>query len=188
MTADKTASVAESLWSRGVLFVEVPLHSQTSVEAFRSALSVRPKVGESFLGVGSVRNMKDYAFAVELGADFTVSPGLFPDVCRVALENNLLHLPGVFTPTEVGLALDLGYTNVKVFPAAALGPQGFRALLDPYPEISLLAVGGINLTNAPDFIAAGAVGVGIGSAITHQTNGLEQSILELKNITRLTSR
>ena len=73
--------------------------------------------------------------------------------------------PGAFTPTEIVAAWRAGADIVKVFPATSLGPQFFRDLRGPLPEVRLMPTGGVTVENARDFLAAGAALVGIGTAL-----------------------
>lgn len=174
-----TVAIAESLWEQGVSLVEIPLHSQTSLEAFAAAHSAKAQHPGALLGVGSVRSLDDYLIARDQGADFTVSPGLFDEVCSASATESTAHLPGVFTPSEVGRALDLGFTTVKLFPAATYGPSGLQALRDPFPDVDMVAVGGVNPANAADYLRHGAIAVGMGSALTRETHTLSETLSAL---------
>jgi 2-dehydro-3-deoxyphosphogluconate aldolase/(4S)-4-hydroxy-2-oxoglutarate aldolase len=74
-------------------------------------------------------------------------------------------MPGCFTPTEILAAHDCGADVVKVFPATSLGPQFIRDVRAPLPQVKLMPTGGVTLDNAHDWIRAGAVAVGLGSAL-----------------------
>src|SRR5262249_4709788 len=74
-------------------------------------------------------------------------------------------LPGCFSPTEILAAHDCGADIIKVFPATALGPQFVRDVRGPLPRVKLMPTGGVTLDNAGDWIRAGAVAVGLGSAL-----------------------
>jgi 2-dehydro-3-deoxyphosphogluconate aldolase/(4S)-4-hydroxy-2-oxoglutarate aldolase len=76
-----------------------------------------------------------------------------------------LVAPGAFTPTEIVSAWRSGADIVKVFPATSLGPQFFRDLRGPLPQVRLMPTGGVTLENARDFLAAGACCVGLGTAL-----------------------
>lgn len=165
MSPEDTLSSAVTLWRQGVTLVEIPLHSPTSRDAFTATYAAKSTHPGAYLGVGSVRSVEDYMLARDMGADFTVSPGLFEDVCSASLTDNIAHLPGVFTPSEVGNALALGFTTVKLFPASTYGPAGLTALRDPFPEVGIVAVGGVTSTNVAEYIRHGAIAVGMGSAL-----------------------
>lgn len=165
LTPEATAEKARELWDAGVSLVEVPLHSTHSEAAFAEALAVkRPDNGE-FLGIGSVRDEADLALALRLKANFTVAPNCSPAVIREATAAGVPHLPGVATPTEIATALSEGASLLKLFPASLYGPRGVRAVLDPFPDARLIAVGGVTLDNAREYLEAGAIAVGIGSGL-----------------------
>jgi 2-dehydro-3-deoxyphosphogluconate aldolase / (4S)-4-hydroxy-2-oxoglutarate aldolase len=94
-----------------------------------------------------------------------VAPGLDPEVVRLSAELALPHLPGVATPSEIQRAHRLGLSWVKAFPAAELGTGWFKAMLGPFPGLRMVATGGMNASNAPEFLAAGAAVVAVGSAL-----------------------
>jgi 2-dehydro-3-deoxyphosphogluconate aldolase/(4S)-4-hydroxy-2-oxoglutarate aldolase len=75
-------------------------------------------------------------------------------------------MPGCFSPTEILEAWDAGASIVKVFPATSLGPAFIRDVRGPLPHIKLMPTGGVTVENAADWIRAGAVSVGVGSALT----------------------
>jgi 2-dehydro-3-deoxyphosphogluconate aldolase/(4S)-4-hydroxy-2-oxoglutarate aldolase len=74
-------------------------------------------------------------------------------------------MPGCFTPTEILDAWDAGADIVKVFPATALGPTFLKDVRGPLPQVKLMPTGGVTLDNAGDWIRAGAVAVGVGTAL-----------------------
>jgi len=165
MAPQETARAASLLWESGVRLVEIPLHSPTSHDAFRETLLAKADYTEATLGMGSIRTTDDYRFAQDVGADFTVSPGLFPKICRESLSDKMAHLPGVFSPTEVGHAMELGFAEVKLFPASVYGPAGLAKILDPFPTARIVAVGGVDKTNCHQFISQGAFAVGMGTSL-----------------------
>lgn len=181
LSPTETKRIAGRLWETGVRLVEIPLHSDTSQEAFTQALQIKSQYPGALLGVGSVRDSDDCTLAVSLGTDFTVSPGLFPEVCDRAKSDGLAHLPGVFTPTEIGHALAMGFETVKLFPASVYEPAGLKALTDPFPEVKLVAVGGVDPKNAHHYFAQGAAAVGMGSALTSQLDAVPLLMEEISN-------
>jgi Entner-Doudoroff aldolase len=108
----------------------------------------------------------DVQRARDVGASVVISPDIDVAVVEATLEAGLVMLPGVMTPTEIGVASRLGITLCKMFPATVLGAGWLRAIRGPFPEMRFIAVGGIDLANAPDFIAAGAAGVAFGTSVT----------------------
>ena len=87
-------------------------------------------------------------------------------------------IPGAATPTEVETAWQSGATFVKVFPASSLGPSFVRELRGPMPEVETIPTGGINGENVQKFLGAGAVAVGIGSALLKADPDQRRSLVE----------
>src|SRR5204862_199135 len=103
--------------------------------------------------------------AIEAGAEFVVSPAFDAEVVAMTLRHGKLSIPGALTPTEILRAWDAGADVVKVFPSTALGPQYFRDLLAPMPQLKLMPTGGVDIRNVGEWIKAGAVCVGAGSSM-----------------------
>ena len=74
-------------------------------------------------------------------------------------------MPGCFTPTEILDAWDAGADIVKVFPATVLGPGYIKDVRAPLPQVKLMPTGGVTVDNAGEWIRAGAVAVGVGTAL-----------------------
>jgi 2-dehydro-3-deoxyphosphogluconate aldolase/(4S)-4-hydroxy-2-oxoglutarate aldolase len=117
------------------------------------------------IGVGTVMTAEQARGAVDAGAMFLVTPGLRPDVARVATDARIPVFLGAFTPTEVAEAVDLGAAAVKIVPAGRLGPKYLSDLHGPYPDVELLPSGGISSDNAADYLAAGALAVCAGTSV-----------------------
>ena len=124
------------LAAAGVQVAEISLSTPGALEALeRSAEDVGDRV---LLGAGTVRSERDAAQALSAGACFLVSPSLDGGVVAYARESDVLHLPGVMSPTELAGALAGGAQLVKLFPAARLGAGYVRDLLAPFPEARLV--------------------------------------------------
>jgi 2-dehydro-3-deoxyphosphogluconate aldolase/(4S)-4-hydroxy-2-oxoglutarate aldolase len=102
---------------------------------------------------------------IDAGAKFVVSPVLRPEVIDAGHRHDVPVLPGCFSPTEILTAWESGADIVKVFPATALGPGFFKDVRGPLPNVKLMPTGGVSIENAGDWIRAGAVAVGVGSAL-----------------------
>ena len=103
--------------------------------------------------------------AIDAGARFIVSPVFRREVIDACHRQDVPAMPGCFTPTEILEAWDAGADIVKVFPATPLGPGYMKDLRAPLPQIKLMPTGGVTIENAGDWIKAGAVAVGVGSAL-----------------------
>jgi 2-dehydro-3-deoxyphosphogluconate aldolase/(4S)-4-hydroxy-2-oxoglutarate aldolase len=159
-----SVEVAEGCWNAGVELVEVSLSHDRTLEAVTAVCRRAVELGR-VAGAGTVCTPGDVRAAAEAGASFVVAPGLAHDAVETARDQGLPYLPGVATASEVQAGLALGCGTLKLFPARELGPRWIRALAGPFPEARFVAVGGVSVANATDFVAAGAIGVGIGAAL-----------------------
>jgi 2-dehydro-3-deoxyphosphogluconate aldolase / (4S)-4-hydroxy-2-oxoglutarate aldolase len=159
----RLAAAAEALRRGGVTALEVTLTVPGAVDVIREM--ARTKEPGTLVGAGTVLDAGTATDVIAAGADFVVSPILDPDMVMACREAGVLVAPGAFTPTEIVAAWRAGADIVKVFPATSLGPQFFRDLRGPLPQIRLMPTGGVTIENARDFLAAGACAVGIGTAL-----------------------
>jgi len=165
--ASKLEAVAGALRKGGVRAIEVTMTVPGAVEIIRD-LAGRKKPGD-LVGAGTVIDAGTASDVIAAGADFVVSPVTDMDVVRACRDAEVLIAPGAFTPTEIVTAWRSGADIVKVFPATSLGPQFFRDLRGPLPQVRLMPTGGVTIENARDFLAAGACCVGIGTALVDRT-------------------
>jgi 2-dehydro-3-deoxyphosphogluconate aldolase/(4S)-4-hydroxy-2-oxoglutarate aldolase len=163
-SARSVLHAVEALVEGGITVVEITMTVPDAISVIREAST---RFGDSVLvGAGTVLSPADAERAVQAGARFVVSPALDADVVRAANELDVPVMPGVLTPTEILAALRAGADWVKIFPCSAVGGARYlRALRGPFPELKMLPTGGVNLTTAAEYIAAGAVAVGIGSEL-----------------------
>jgi 2-dehydro-3-deoxyphosphogluconate aldolase/(4S)-4-hydroxy-2-oxoglutarate aldolase len=158
------ASIAGALADGGVRAFELTLNDPEdgALRSIEAAARVGPGLGVQ-IGAGTILSIEAAGRAVDAGAQFLVMPHLDPDLVRWAAERGIPALPGCATPTEILNAWRAGAAAMKVFPASSLGPSFLRECRGPFPGLPLLPTGGITLENAASFIAAGAIGVGMGS-------------------------
>lgn len=156
--------LTEALVESGVKLIEVSLSDPS---ALRQLALMRERAGDDVLiGAGTVTSVELARAAKDEGASFLVTPHTAPEVVEFANSNGLGILCGVMTPTEVMTALSAGARFLKLFPAGVLGPGYVKQLLGPFPDLELFVVGGVSSANVGDFIAAGAVGAGVGGALS----------------------
>jgi 2-dehydro-3-deoxyphosphogluconate aldolase / (4S)-4-hydroxy-2-oxoglutarate aldolase len=151
-----------ALLDAGVRFVEVTIDSPEAVPFLESAGKT---FKEGVFGAGTVTVPELAEQAIRAGARFLVTPNFNPEVIRIAGSHQVPIFSGAMTPTEIFSAYQAGADVIKVFPAATLGSSYFKELRGPFPEIPLMATGGITVDNAPDFLAAGATALGVGSSL-----------------------
>lgn len=155
--------VVRALAAGGVTVAEVTFTVPNALDVIREA---KKQLGDRvLLGAGTVLDPETARAAFLAGAEFLVSPAVNVEVIRMSRRYDKLVMPGAFTPTEVLTAWEAGADIVKVFPADVVGPQFFRALRGPLPQVKLMPTGGVDLVTAPEFLKAGAVCLGVGSQL-----------------------
>jgi 2-dehydro-3-deoxyphosphogluconate aldolase/(4S)-4-hydroxy-2-oxoglutarate aldolase len=118
------------------------------------------------VGAGTVLDAATARAAISAGAQFLVSVVAPRDVVVLGRQSGIPVIPGAFTPSEILTAVALGADVVKLFPADVGGPGYLRGLLGPFPALRLFPTGGVTAANIPEWLAAGAVAVGVGTALT----------------------
>lgn len=164
---ERLLELVEELAEAGVRVYEVTMDGEDAADdlaAVRRALRTAG-LDRCFVGAGTVRTLEQLQAATGAGADLAVSPVLDPAILEAALASGLPFVPGAYTPTEADVAWRSGATFVKLFPGSSLGAAHVRELRGPLPEIEVIVTGGVDATNAAAFLAAGAVAVGIGTAL-----------------------
>jgi 2-dehydro-3-deoxyphosphogluconate aldolase/(4S)-4-hydroxy-2-oxoglutarate aldolase len=160
--ANVRASV-DALVAGGVRALEVTMTVPRALELIRELAPTMP--AGFLLGAGTVTDAATARAVIDAGASFIVGPVFRPEVIAACHERDVPAIPGCFSPTEILAAHEAGADIIKVFPATALGPQFIKDVRAPLPHVKLMPTGGVTLDNAGDWIRAGAVAVGVGSAL-----------------------
>jgi 2-dehydro-3-deoxyphosphogluconate aldolase / (4S)-4-hydroxy-2-oxoglutarate aldolase len=160
LPAPAVPPLARALLAGGVRVVELTVDSP---DALSMISAVRDQLPELTIGAGTVLDTVSAQRAVSAGAEFLVSPHTDPELLDFARDCGVAFIPGAATASEAVAAWKGGAAAVKLFPASVLGVPTLDALRDPLPHIPFIAVGGINTANAGEFMAHGAVAVGVGS-------------------------
>lgn len=155
--------LVDELLDDGIRVVEVTLDGPAAGDDLAAVVG---RVGDrAVVGAGTIRTDGQVRTAIAAGAAFGVAPVFDPAIVALALGSGLAFVAGVATPTEADAAWRAGATFVKLFPGSSLGPTFVRELRGPLPEIEAIVTGGVDATNAQGFLDAGAIAVGIGSAL-----------------------
>lgn len=165
---DALVELARALREGGVTCIEITMTVPNALDAIRLVAQELGRDAEApsvLVGAGSVLDAGAAEAAVEAGARYVVSPVFKREVVEAAHANDAAAMPGCFTPTEILAATEAGADVVKVFPADVLGMPFFKGVLAPMPHLRLMPTGGVSLTNAGEWLRAGAVAVGVGSAL-----------------------
>jgi 2-dehydro-3-deoxyphosphogluconate aldolase/(4S)-4-hydroxy-2-oxoglutarate aldolase len=159
----KLRSVIDALAAGGIRALEVTM---TVPGAIGLIAQIAPTLPADFLiGAGTVLDADTARRAIDAGARFIVGPVFRPAVIAEAHRLGRPAMPGCFSPTEIQDAWEAGADIVKVFPATSLGPAFIRDVRGPLPQVRLMPTGGVSIENADEWIRAGAVAVGVGSAL-----------------------
>ena len=155
--------VGQTLVATGWTLIEVPLNSPQPLDSIAALASAFP---QALIGAGTVLSVDDVRNVHAAGGQLIVSPNFNPAVVREAVRLGLVCLPGVMTASEAFAALEAGATGLKIFPAEMITPsvvKALRAVLPPGAVV--MPVGGITPGNMRAYLAAGADGFGVGSAL-----------------------
>jgi len=161
---DEAEAVTAALIEAGITRIEVPLNSPDPLSSI--ALMARAFGKDAEIGAGTVLTGDSVHAVADAGGRFIVAPNFNPDVMRESARRGLDAYPGVLTPTECFAALAAGAKALKVFPACMMGLEGLKAIRAVLsPDTQVLMVGGVDDGNFGQWLAAGANGFGIGSAL-----------------------
>jgi 2-dehydro-3-deoxyphosphogluconate aldolase/(4S)-4-hydroxy-2-oxoglutarate aldolase len=165
-SAEEAISVAEAVREGGIPILEITMTVPGAVGVIEE---LSKRYGDEVLvGAGTVLDPESARACIAAGAQFVVSPALNLQTIEKCKQESIAVFPGALTPTEVVTAWQAGADAVKVFPCSAVGgPKYLRALKAPLPQIKLIPTGGVSLSTAKDFIAAGAWALGVGADLVN---------------------
>ena len=179
-SSEQLVEAAAALLAGGVTAMEVTM---TTPNALQVIAEVKARFGgQVLIGVGTVLDVETCRAAVDAGAEFVVTPVTKPEVIRTANQLGKPIASGAFTPTECLLAHESGADFIKLFPADHAGPGYIRNILAPLPMLRLIPTGGITPETAGDFLRAGCVALGAGSAL------VSKELLKKRDWATLTAR
>jgi 2-dehydro-3-deoxyphosphogluconate aldolase / (4S)-4-hydroxy-2-oxoglutarate aldolase len=160
-SADQAARIADACAEGGVAALEVTF-TVPGATGVIDGLAKRFTVDQIAIGAGTVLDPETARIAILAGAQFLVSPSFAADTARLANRYQIAYMPGVATPRGIVEAMEAGCDILKVFPGETLGPTFLKAVRAPLPQASLMPTGGVSIDNVGEWIAAGAVAVGVG--------------------------
>lgn len=187
--ADVSVQILKSLYSAGIRAVEYTNRGEAAINNFLQLRKIADKEMPGLqLGIGTIRNKIEATEFINEGADFIVCPGVIEAVAALADSNDLLWVPGCFTPTEIILADDLGAQLVKLFPGSLLGPPYLTAMKEIFPGLLFMPTGGVetNEDNLSSWFKSGAIAVGMGSKLITKTLMETKDYAGLESLTKQT--
>jgi 2-dehydro-3-deoxyphosphogluconate aldolase/(4S)-4-hydroxy-2-oxoglutarate aldolase len=161
-SVEEATRAVEAICAGGIPVVEITMTVPNAVSVIREV--AKQYKDKALVGAGTVVTAEQAESCLRAGAEFLVSPGLSIPMLSVARAAGKLAIPGALTPTELMNAHEHGARLVKIFPCGNVGgPKYLRSLKAPFPKAELIPTGGVNASNAADFIAAGAFALGVGA-------------------------
>ncbi len=160
---EEVEAIGKAVHEAGIEAIEVPLNSP---DPFRSIEILARSLPQALVGAGTVLTAGQVDELHRAGGRLLVSPNIDPSVMQRAVHHGMVTMPGVFTPTEAFLALSLGASSLKFFPAAVLGPKGIGAIKAVLPKDTVIgAVGGVSEKDFADYAGIGVSTFGLGSSL-----------------------
>ncbi len=161
---DEVEPIGDALVAAGFTLIEVPMNSPDPLESIGRL--ARRLEGQALVGAGTVLTPDQVRAVQQVGGRLIISPNSDLSVIAQSAQAGLVSMPGYFTPTEAFAAVQAGASALKLFPAEAATPAVLKAQRAVLPkDLPILVVGGINPDNMAPWVAAGANGFGLGSAL-----------------------
>jgi 2-dehydro-3-deoxyphosphogluconate aldolase / (4S)-4-hydroxy-2-oxoglutarate aldolase len=158
--------MAQAVAAGGIKLIEITANSDRPWELIES---LRAELPDCSIGTGTVLSLADVRNAIACGAEYIFTPHVDLNLIQAVITAEIPMIPGALTPTEIMTAWQAGATAVKVFPIQAVGGVSYLQVLQgPIAQIPLIPTGGITVTNAPDFLANGAIAVGLAGSLFPQ--------------------
>ncbi|MDF3123980.1 bifunctional 4-hydroxy-2-oxoglutarate aldolase/2-dehydro-3-deoxy-phosphogluconate aldolase [Rheinheimera sp. 1928-s] len=178
----QAVAVAKAMQQGGVTAVEVVLRTAAALDCISA---IRAEVPELLTGAGTILSAKDATNAKAAGAQFLVSPASTPDLLKAMINTELAIAPGVATPSEMAMALELGLTELKFFPAhLAGGIEMLKALSGIFQQVKFCPTGGVQLNNLAEFLTLPNVFVAGGSWLSPKDLVQQQNWAAITELTR----
>ena len=180
--ADAAVPLGQALLDGGLPTAELTFRTDAAAEAIAKMCQAFP---EMLVGAGTVLTIDQAERAVAAGAKYLLAPGFDPEIVEWALSKEVLMIPGVMSPTDVTLAVKMGLTLLKFFPAAAAGGTAYlKSMSDPFVGINFMPTGGINAKNLPEFLAMPRVKACGGSWLVKKQLINEGNFAEITRLTK----
>jgi 2-dehydro-3-deoxyphosphogluconate aldolase / (4S)-4-hydroxy-2-oxoglutarate aldolase len=174
-SAKQALLAAEAVAKGGIPIVEITMTVPGALDAIRQLAQGSTA---TLVGAGTVLDAASARDCIAAGARFLVSPGFDAGVVAAAREAEIPIMAGALTPTEVMAAVKAQADFIKIFPCSSVGGAAYiKALRGPFPRVSFIPTGGVNLTTAGDFLRAGAAALGIGGELV-DSKSLETGVTE----------
>ena len=169
-SATQALESAKALIAEGIRIIEISLNTPGAVEAIGELAAYCADIPGVVVGAGTVLDAGTVERVGAAGARFFVAPVFDAEAVAAANDCGMAAIPGCATPTEMLRAHEVGAAAIKVFPATLWTPAGLQNVVRAMPFLRLVPTGGVSIDQAPEWLAAGAAGLGIGSALDLTSN------------------
>ena len=180
--AQVSVDILKALYEAGIRTVEYTNRGEAALTNFKKMREVcDTELKGMYLGVGTIKDAASAQAFIDAGADYIISPGLVEDAANVAIQNNMLWIPGCMTPSEIIRAEQLGAKMIKLFPGNILGVAFLQAIKELFPNLLFMPTGGVDLDkeNIAGWFKAGVCAVGMGSKL------ISKPLMENKDYTAI---
>jgi 2-dehydro-3-deoxyphosphogluconate aldolase / (4S)-4-hydroxy-2-oxoglutarate aldolase len=173
---EDTVKIVKTLERNDFSVIEATLNSPDAKNTLRA---LNEEFGDRILlGAGTVLTIEDAKECIDIGAKFLLAPVYSHEILQLCREENVLYIPGCYTPTEIYNAYSHGAELIKVFPAGGLKESYIKDVLAPLDMLNLLPTGGVNHQNINRFLKAGAKAVGLGSSLVRTNQTVNKEFLD----------
>ncbi len=166
---EKLIPLAEAMYEGGIRLLEVTYSANGKVTDEETAENIRILAAHfenrMYIGAGTVLTERQVELTAQAGGKFIISPDTCPQVIKKTRELGLVSMPGALTPSEMQIAHRSGADFIKIFPVTSLGADYVKAVKAPLSHLKMLAVGGVDENNIPEYLKVGIDGFGLGSNI-----------------------
>lgn len=138
LSLQETVDLCHVLVEKGLRFVEVSFSQEEAHEVLKGLKSLFDH--RICLGAGTIYQEEDYRKALDCGADYVLSPGLSLKIAELSRRDGVPYIPGVFTPTDVQNAVEMGFDLLKLYPADLSLLRSYRG---PFPKVRFMPFGGV---------------------------------------------
>ena len=162
-TSDDLSPFIDVIVESGINSIEITLTTPNALSVIKQLKSYYK--GSILIGAGTVTNLNSAKKALDVGAEYIVTPVLNMEVIDYVKKSRFPVISGAFSPTEIYNSFHAGSDMIKIFPANLLGIENFKSIQVIMPKLTLMPTGGISMENAREWLNAGADVLGIGSSL-----------------------
>ncbi|KQR94327.1 hypothetical protein ASG01_00080 [Chryseobacterium sp. Leaf180] len=178
-------NLTKALYDAGIRAIEYTNRGAKALENFTKLKEISASEFPGLLlGIGTIKNKEELQNYIDAKADFVITPIMNEDLVKESAAKNILMIPGCFSPSEVNIAYQNGLRMVKIFPADALGKNYIKSIQPVFSGMNFMPTGGVDadLKDIKEWLAGGAVAVGLGSSLMKSDLSTEQLTEKVKKL------